>query len=204
MWQHFIHRITRFVAWHRRAVAAIAAAICVFSVTSALAPPPPAGRPVVVLTRAIAAGTTIGADDVTVKNIPTALTSDDALSDPELAIGKTTVIALSPGTHLAAGAVLGANPPPPGMRYVPVRVSDADLAKILHVGDRITLISIGADGASNTLASSVRVAALPLGQATGTLTSDTRGALLILEIPDALAPTTATASLQRSLSIIVG
>lgn len=204
MWSQLIQRVVRFARWHRRALAALAAAACVFSVVTVFAPPPPIGESVVVAIRTIAAGATINAADVAVKNLPRDSLPADALHASAAAIGKTSIIELGVGAVVTTHAVLGATSPPEGMRYVPIRVPDAELSKLVRVGDRVTVIGVSADGASKILAPSVRVVALPTADGGLLTASDTRGTLLMLEIPDPLVPVVATASLQRALSVVLG
>lgn len=198
-----MRRIRRFASWHRRWFAALAAAICVFSLAQVIAPPIPAGSEVVVVASAVGAGDVIDAGQVAVRSIPAEYVPATALTDVDQVVGKVAITALSEGAVVSEEYLLAGSAPPEGMLLVPVRLPDAGLADILTPGQRVTLVSVGGDGTSSVLARSLRVAAIPaLSDSLIGATAD--GLLVVLEVPLELAPAVSTASLQRSLSLTLG
>lgn len=198
-------RIRRFVLWHRRSLAAIAAALCVLTVTSALAPASPAGAPVVVALRSIPAGATITADDVTTRAVPPGLVPAQPLTSVDAAIGDTAAVALEAGTIVGRSFLLDAAPVPAGMRLVPVRLPDADLARLLRTGDRVSVVAPDATGTIKIVAAGLRVAAIPRpAESGGHLQPREQHTLVMLEVPDASAAEVSMASLQRGLSVVIG
>ena len=150
-------KIRRFVLWHRRWLAAVAAALCVLAVTSALSPTVPGGTPVVIAAKAIPAGAQLTAEDVTTRVVPPDLVPAQPPSGIEEAVGRTAVVALPIGTIIGSSFLLETTPLPPGMRFVPVRVPDADIGRLLRTGDRVSVVAPDTGGNSTIIAAGLRV-----------------------------------------------
>lgn len=204
MWSVLTQRVQRFILWHRRGIAALAAAVCIFAVVSALTPASHGGRDVVVVVRAVAAGSTVTSDDLSVQKIPDEVIPDNALNSVDAAIGKVAVVPLTPATVVTSAYLLGANSAPTGTRQVPIRVPDADLVTLLRVGDRVSVVAPSSEGGSRVIASNTRVAALPQINAGTGLSTGERSALIVLEVPQDAAAAVSMASLQRSLNLVFG
>lgn len=204
MWHSIPAKIRRFVLWHRRWLAAVAAALCVLAVTSALSPTLPGGTPVVIAAKAIPAGAQLTAEEVTTKEVPPDLVPAQPLSGTEQATGRTAVVALPAGTIIGSSFLLETTPLPPGMRFVPVRVPDAEIGRLLRTGDRVSVVAPDAGGNSTIIAAGLRVAAIPRQDTSGPIQARDQNTLVVLEVPDALAAEVSTASLQRGLSLVLG
>lgn len=198
-------RIRRFVLWYRRSLAAFAAALCVLTVTSVLAPASPVGVPVVVAARPIAAGATVTAADVTTRAVPRELLPVQPVATVDAAIGDTAVVALEAGTIIGKSFLLEAAPVPAGMRLVPVRLPDADIGRIVRAGDRVSVVAPDAAGATKIIAAGLRVAAIPRpAESGGHMQPREQNTLVVLEVPDTSAAEVSMASLQRGLTVVLG
>lgn len=204
MWHSIPAKIRRFVLWHRRWLAAVAAALCVLAVTSALSPTLPGGTPVVIAAKAIPAGAQLTAQDVTTKAVPPGLVPAESLSGTEEVVGRTAVVTLPAGTLIGSSFLLETTPLSPGMRFVPVRVPDADIGRLLRTGDRVSVVAPDAGGNSTIIAAGLRVAAIPQQDTSGPIQARDQNTLVVLEVPDALAAEVSTASLHRGLSLVLG
>lgn len=196
-------RIRRFISWHRRWLAALAAAICIFALAQVIAPPTPSGVDVVLVTSAVAAGAVVTGEQVTVASVPAQYVPPTAITAVDDVVGQVAVAALDEGTMISEGLLLAQSAPPAGMLFVPVRLPDSGLAAVLTPGGRVTLVTVAGDGVSSVLAESLRVVALPATQES-LVGGTTDGILVVLEVPIGLAPVVSTASLQRSLSVALG
>ncbi|MFF3066250.1 SAF domain-containing protein [Oerskovia sp. NPDC057915] len=162
-------RRLRALAWRSRLVLlALGCGLVASVVVGRLSPPPPDTRPVVVTARAVEAGTVLGEGDVTVVPVATALAPETSLTRTSDAVGRTTSVALPPGQTISPSLVAAgdlAAMAPAGTVVAPVRLSDPDVAALLHPGDRVDLLaatgSTGATGAGSHLARRALVVAGP-------------------------------------------
>ncbi|MBK8459034.1 MAG: hypothetical protein IPL43_01455 [Micropruina sp.] len=177
--------VLRQLRWHRRKLAAFCVAIAVFAAISALEPSGGPSRFAVVTTREVTGGATIGADDVAVVALPESLVPESLLDDATRAIGKVATVTLPRGAILVPASVVtpealvGA-----GMAMIPVTLPPV-AAGLVDVGDRLDLVSAGAEGDTAVVAKAVRVVGLPGGPETGTFGSNgtSSGVLALVEVP---------------------
>jgi Flp pilus assembly protein CpaB len=132
--------------------------------------------PTVVLSRSVEAGRTLDGSDVRVAQVAAGLVPEGALTETGAVLGKRVTSPLPAGMPLVeellaeSGALAGA---PAGTVVVPVRLSDASVAKVIHAGDRIDVMASAgssADGAiapAQKLADSALVLDVPPGDAAG-------------------------------------
>ncbi|NLA29216.1 MAG: hypothetical protein GX875_06135 [Propionibacterium sp.] len=195
-------RVGRFARWHRRGLGVLAAMICLFAILSALAPAEPESAPVVVATRALPAGSSLTSGDIQLIEMPIGLLPDQALADPDEAVGRVLTSELTQGTVLTTANILSGRDTTGGdERLVPFRVPDAAAVELLHVGDRITVVGSTMDGGSVDLATDVRVAALPVSQNTGI--GGESGALVVVAADPETATRLAAASSQMRMAIVM-
>lgn len=201
----FLQRISRAARWHRRGLGIIACVVCFFATLSALSPDQPDSAPVVVATRALPAGTQLGADDLAVVLMPLAHLPDAAVSDPAEALGRTLVGPLTSGSVLTSANLLGSRDAELGAdeRLVPFRVPDAATVALLRVGDRISVVGSTVDGGVVDLATDVRVAALPAPAESGSFGAGDSGALVVVACDSATAGRLAAASSQMRMAIVM-
>ncbi|GAA3218332.1 hypothetical protein GCM10010488_17440 [Oerskovia jenensis] len=146
-------RRLRALVWRSRLVAlALGCGLVAAVVVERLSPPPPDTRPVVVSARDVDAGTVLDEKDVRVVHVAAPLAPDTALTRVSDAVGRTTSVALPPGQALTPSLVAAgdlAATAPAGTVVAPVRLSDPDVAALLHPGDRVDLLaSTGSTGST--------------------------------------------------------
>ena len=199
-----LNQLLRAARWHRRTLGIAAAVACLFATLSALSPPQPQTTPVVVAAHELAAGSQLGAADLTTIEMPVELVPADALSEPAQAIGRTLTGGLTAGSPFTTASILNPRDPQagPDERLVPIRLPDPASVALLQVGDRITVVGATVDGGAIEIASGVRVAALPTPTA-GTLGGES-GALVVVAADAETAARLAAASSQMRLAIVLG
>lgn len=160
----------RHLLARRRLLAAALAAVAVLTGLRALAPPTPSLVAVLVAARDLDAGTLLGPDDLTEQEVPAALAPIRTVQDP---LGRTTAGPVAAGevlseTRLAGPALVRSGS---GIVAVPVRLPDAAMAELLHVGDRVDVwaadLQGGAAGTASPVALGVQVLALGAGASDG-------------------------------------
>lgn len=196
-------KIRRFVRWRRRELAALTAALAVFTAIRALTPPTPQTSEVLVATHELTAGATLGAEDVQTIPIPNEYLPHSTLSQADSPLGRTLTANLTTGTVLTSAMVFSSQSAGDEEKLVPLRFSDQAVVDLLQVGDIISVVATDQDGTSHQIASGVRVAALPDGQDGGTFGSNT-GALVVVATDAATATTLAAQAAITTLGIVMG
>lgn len=171
--------------WHRRGLAAIAAALCVLALVSALRPPdPPTTRVVRAATDLPSGHQLSSADLVTVDLVSTAV-PDRAVTSVDDLIGQTLIGGVPRGQVLTpADIISGELQPGDGQVLVPLRLRDGGIAALLHVGQVVAIVAADNEGTPVVVAEEARVAALPQAPATGTFGSDrSSGVLVVVAVP---------------------
>ncbi|WP_203568502.1 SAF domain-containing protein [Aestuariimicrobium ganziense] len=170
------------VRWHRRGLAALAAAVAVLATISALRPASPPTVEVVVAAGVIPAGTKLTPDHLRLVALPVKAVPDGALTDLSAALGATAIAPLPRGQVLTPQSLVEAGRAlPKGQVLVPLRLGDTSVATLLRVGDQVSVVSTDAQGRPVVLAPRVRVAALPQPAQGGPLAGgdDGRGLVLV-------------------------
>ncbi|RPF26137.1 SAF domain-containing protein [Georgenia muralis] len=169
--------VLRRTLWRgRHLLAALCLGLAVSVIVSTLAPPPPAGVPVLSLARAVPAGTVLTDADVTRRTLP-ASAAPTALTAPADAVGRTLAVGLPAGTALVESMLVGpglAGAAPAGTVVVPVPLADAGSAALAEPGRRVTLVAADSDlsgtaGAARVVARDVVVLAVHRPEAGGNL-----------------------------------
>lgn len=141
------------------------------------------GSPLVVAARDLAPGTVLASGDLKPVTMPGGLMPAGSFAAPADVLGRTLSVALAAGTPITAVALSSEALVDHGAAevLVPVRVHDADVASLLHVGDRLTIVASSPDGLAETVAEHVRVAQLPRSASGGPLSGGgTSGALIVV------------------------
>jgi len=200
-----IHGISQFVRWHRRGIGLLA--LCVALVAGLGAALRPQADPIalVVAARPLSPGITLAAGDLSVIMVTDAQVPDGAFHNPGEVVGRQVVIGLTKGTPITT-SVLTADAladHSAGEVLVPFRVKDADVATLLRVGDRITLVTATPEGVSSTLAEHLRVARLPSSAGGGLISSSSSsGALIVVAASQSVAQQVAAVS-DQWLGVII-
>ncbi len=176
--------VRRALLRRRRPLAVALVAVATLAGLRVAAPPPPATTPVLVAARDLPSGAVLGEDDVRRVAVPDDLVPDGVADDP---VGRTLAAPVSAGEAVTdvrlVGPALAASTP--GTVALPVRLSDADQATLLGVGDRIDLLATAPDGStSETVADHAVVLALPEPAAAGSGALAGRVVVLAVPAPD--------------------
>lgn len=189
-------RLRRFFRTRRRLIAALLAGVAVWAGLTVLRPPPPSTTGVLVTTRALSGGSSVVADDVQVRDLPTAVLPAAYLNSPEQAIGRPVTVALPAGAILLPSTVVSRDAlAGPGMAVLPVTLI-ASASGLIEVGDRIDLIASDEDG-SAPVASAARVVAVLAENDEGGALGGSRsgGPIVLVELrPNALTAVAAAAA----------
>ena len=178
--------IAQAVRWHRGAVALLALFIAVATGLSALMPNQAEGVPVVAAAHELPPGAVIAADDLTVITLDQDLVPDGASATRDDLVGRALSIGVTRGTPITSAVVTADALTDHALDevLVPFRVRDPDVAGLLRLGDRITVVTSSPEGVVTTVAEHVRVAQLPSQAASGLLSSGTAsGALIVIAAP---------------------
>jgi len=154
-------RVRRRLLAHRRLLAFLLTAAAVAVGLHAARPAP---APTVALTVAahdLSAGTMLTADDLATVRVPPGSRPAGALADP---VGAVLAAPLRRGEAVTDLRLVGPRLTEghPGLTAVPVRLPDAAMAALLHVGDTVDLYATDpSDGHTTSVAPDVLVLALP-------------------------------------------
>lgn len=172
------------MSWHRRKLALVAAVAAVITGISAARPPDPPSVGVVRATHQLAAGTTLSASDLRVDKIPRTAAPQSPVTDPERVIGTALNSPVAGGQVLTELAVGTPRASGPGMVVAPLRLTDADMAALVRLGDRVDVIAATDSGAkARVVASRVLVVGLPVAAGDGALAGGNgSGALILVEV----------------------
>lgn len=158
----FWAELVRVTRWHRRGLAAVAAALCVLTTLSALSPQAEPTTAVVVAARTLDGRTPLAADDLVVAQLPSRLAPEGSLDDSSGLVGRLLAAPVPSGAPVTELAVVsGGAAHEKGELLVPVRVQDSSVLAVVRPGDRVTVVAAGQDGNPVTLARRVRVAQVP-------------------------------------------
>jgi pilus assembly protein CpaB len=137
------------------------------------------------------------------------------LSSAAAAIGRVLAAPVGSGEALTSerlvGAGLGASLAAHGDVAAPVRLSDADVARLLHPGDIVDVVLAGSAGGSSAGASASVVAAAarvvtvvaPASDSVLGTSSSTDGSLVVLDVPRPVGLALAQAAALGPLSVLL-
>jgi Flp pilus assembly protein CpaB len=196
-------------AWPRRALIGALTALAVASALSVLAPKPPRTLALWTAARDLAGGAPLAATDVVTRAFPVGDVPAGALRSGATVVGRLLAAPVRRGEALTDVRLLGpsllAALDRPGLVAVPVRVTDGSAAAALvRVGDVVDVLAVpdattGGPSTPSTVASGVRVLAVPVRDATG---SDPGGLVVVAVTPSqatALAQAASTTRLSLAL-----
>ncbi|MFC6359545.1 SAF domain-containing protein [Luteococcus peritonei] len=196
--------LTRAVRWHRRGLAAVCAFCAVLLALTSLAPASAATTTVLVAADDLPAGRRLIAADLRPADFPPDLVPHGARSAPEQLVGRVLAAPTSRGSVLTERSTVSVQlTPQPGEVLVPVPVADPSVLALLQVGDKVSVVAPGDGGQAVTLASRVRVAALPAPEDDGVTGSGSR-ALVLLSTDRATGARLAAAGTGQPLGIALG
>ena len=191
----------RTISWHRRKIAAVLAALGVFFLlTHFSGETEPVGQ-VVVVTRAVSAGDALSAGDLSVTGVPVALIPEDALTDPVALVGRSASVSLAANTIVQPSLLVSGAAPPRGRSLVPITVADAQVREILSPGLRVALVSSMGD-VPGIVTDDAVIHTMPQ-VASSSLVTTGQAALVLVDVPSALAPDVSMLGQSGQLSIFL-
>lgn len=194
----------RWLRWGRRllAVGLLAAAV----VLAATEPKPVAAREptidVLVAAHDLAAGSAVAAGDLRVRAWPIRLVPAATLTPTDDPVGRLLAGAIRAGEAVTDVRLLGpglVEALGPGLRAVPIRLTDAGVVALLRAGDRIDIYAIGAEAGterSNLVAAYALVLAVPAQQDSVV----PEGGIMVVAVPESTALDVVEAAYTRSLA----
>lgn len=156
---------------------------------------------VVTISRPVSAGSILGASDVALTSIPAALVPAGALTDPVDVVGRSAAVALTAHTVVQSALLVSGTAPMKGRSLVPITVHDAQLREILTPGLRIALVSSVGD-VPGVVTDDAIVHMMPQ-VAASSIVSTGQSALILVEVPTALAPEVSILGQSGQLSLFL-
>lgn len=193
--------LIRTISWHRRKIAAALAALGVFALLTHFSGSAEPSGPVVIVTRAIGAGEALNEGDLAVIEIPLNLIPADAITDPGEVAGRGASVSLTANTILQPSLLVSGAPPPRGRSLVPITVADAQLREILSPVLRVALVSSMGD-VPGIVTDDAIIHTMPQ-VASSSLMTTSQAALVLVEVPAALAPDVSMLGQSGQLSIFL-
>ncbi len=207
----WLRELRQAVLWRRRLLAAgLLAGSAAFALHT-LAPPPPAGIPVLVAAHDVAAGAVLRVGDVRRVDRPAGTVPTGTLTDAAVAVGATVSGAVRRGEVLTDVRLTGPSSLRglgPGLVAVPVRLADSAAAALLRPGDVVDVLAAGADTgtqdvAARLVAAAVRVLVVPRPARSAIGLGSGDGALVVLATSAPTAARLAAAAVVARLSVVV-
>jgi Flp pilus assembly protein CpaB len=207
--RQLLRAFRRAASWHRRKLAVVFAMAAVLAAISAALPPPPPTLEVVRSTRLLDGGAVLATGDLKLARMPVDSLPDGAITDTDSLLGKrlaapvakgqvlTELSVASPGRSARAGQVVA-----------PLRLADADLAALLHIGDTVDVIAADSETPqAAVIGRGIRVVGLPAAPVgtmdTRAVGSATAGALVLVVVDRKTATVLARAAVSASLSVVL-
>jgi pilus assembly protein CpaB len=175
----------------------------------ALSDPAPAGTPVLVAARDLAAGTVLTARDIELDARPPADLPDGTLASTRDVVGRVLASGARRGEVLTDVRLVGpslVDTLAPGQVAVPVRIADAAAAALVAPGAHVdVLAAVEGGGPAQTVVTDATVLAIPTSTGSGGLlgstSDDGRGGLVVLGAGGRDARALAGAAAQGPLSL---
>jgi Flp pilus assembly protein CpaB len=199
-----VRRGWRRVLARRRPLAALCAALAVFTAVRAASAEPAPAVEVLVAAADLPGGSVVEAQDVTLASFRADSVPSGTLRSPPDAVGRVLAAPVRAGealtdVRLVAPGLLDGYP---GLVATPVRVADAASVALLRVGDRVDLVAADPEGrGAEPVARGAPVIALP--RATGVDQGFQGGGLLVVAVPEGEALTLARAAVSQVLSYVL-
>ena len=196
--------VAQFLRWHRRGAGLVAICVALVAALGAVQSAHGSGVPVVVATHDLSPGAALARSDLTIVVLPDGLAPDGSFADAEPLVGQPLSVGLTRGTPITTAALTASSLAnrDAGEMLVPFRVHDADVARLLRIGDRLTIVATTVEGTAVTVAEHLRVAQLPSAASGGLTGGTSSGALIVVSAPRDVAQQVAAAS-DQWLGVII-
>jgi Flp pilus assembly protein CpaB len=191
--------------WHRRKIAALCAAVTVFSALNILKPPPAPSVVLIVARHDLSAGSRLQARDIIEVRYPRALAPAQALETGGDAVGRFATSGIARGTPLTALSLSGGAAwygLAPQRAAVPARLQDGAVVDLLRPGQhvRLTAVDPRTPTEAEVLVDDAIVLAVPAPERTTT----TNGRLVVFDVPASRSNLVASSAVSRYLTVTWG
>lgn len=193
--------IIRTISWHRRKIAAVLAALGVFALMSHFSGADEPTSQAVIIRSGVVAGAVLSGSDVMLASLPEHAAPPDALTELSDVVGQSAAVALSAQTVLQPGLLVAGSAPLSGRSLVPITVTDGQLRALLAPGMRVALVSAVGDVPGIVTEDAV-VHPMPQRQDESLMTTR-QAALVLVEVPTALAPEVAILGQSGQLTLFL-
>jgi pilus assembly protein CpaB len=193
-------QLTDAINRHRRAVAAVLAAVTVLASIAAVKGTRPS-IDVLVATRALSAGTVLSESDTALRAVATPLALGASANPSEL-LGRTLLINVDPGQPLYPSFALDRTSIPRGLAAVPLRTSDPAVANLVRPGERVDVVGQRTSADPPTLlARDLAVLTVAVPKSSGLLKASSEAPLVVVLADSYTAGVLAAASLAAPVAL---
>lgn len=189
----------------RRPLAAVLAGLAVLAGVRAYAAPPPPTVPVLTAAHDIGPGATVGPGDLVTRPLPPEAVPSGVVRSAAEALGRTTTGPVRAGEPLTDVRLLTADllAHHAGDVAAPVRIGDPGTARLLRVGDRISLYAADPQGEQEPVEAASRVPVIALPRPRDEGVSAVSGALVVVAVPPETARRLAGLGVSSFLSAVI-
>lgn len=194
-----------FIYRFRRPIAAASAGLAVLLLASALRPASPDLVSIVVAAQDLPVGSSLGADDIALADVPVAYLPPGSLADVESVLGRMIASGIASGEPITSSRLVNTGPRSDGLHTVPVRLADAEAATLLSPGSVIDLVLASGDTDARIVAEGVQVVTVPRISTSAGLGRDSRtaGSLIVVATDRRTAVALAAAGTQPGLGVVL-
>ena len=157
--------------------------------------------------RSLTSEQALTSDSVQSVQLPVDFVPDGALASLDEVEGRVLAGAVSRGSILTSADILSSDTSPgKGELLVPFRLADAGLSTLVQAGDKVTVVTAGADGEVVVLARRARVVTVRSAAASGGFGSAAGddGVLIVVSVDETTAGKLATWAARSDLGIALG
>lgn len=209
-WGERLATAVRGGGWSRQIVfRRIIAGLLVLLAAALALRPEPGTVTVLVAARDLVPGSTLADGDVEPRELPAGVAPVGALADAAAITGRVLASAARAGepitdVRLAGPELVALQAPDGDAATVPVRLSDPDVAELLHPGSTVDVVSVGEHDAEPTVLAERATVVTVLDEQRSTLGQpgrSQRGRLVVVVLPRPAATRVAAASLTQPLTV---
>jgi len=185
----FLRGLLKTARWHRRLLAGLSAAAAVYFALVALSPAPPPTVAVLAAARDLPGGAVPTAADLRTLRLPLSAVPSGVLHPGTDLAKRILATPVRSGEPLTDARFLSPASITPGSLAYPLRLDDAEIASLLHIGDRIDLYAATSSATDSAirLAQAVAVVALPATRTSPTAGTSSGALVVIAASPEIVA-----------------
>jgi Flp pilus assembly protein CpaB len=160
---------------------------------------------IVVAAQDLPGGSSLGADDIALADVPAAYLSPGSLADAESVLGRTIAGDIAAGEPITSSRLVTTGPRSDGLHTVPVRLADAEAADLLVPGSIVDLVLASGDIGGQVIAEGAKVITVPRRATSPGLgpSSRTAGSLIVVATDRRTAVALAAVGTQPGLGVVL-